>query len=698
MLNRTRNSTTNKHRHFINQEHRLSRFEINKMASIIPNQTSPSVDQDISMPQEGNLDCVGFLDLSQVKSVDSSCVESLLQAVHEKDSTVGPRSTIDISSAIKIKESEFEAQDPSQPVDDSVNEVTEASSTSASSPSNSSQVSIGQHHPHHSSSYTSYYPSYHSSYYYPPGAYYPPPPSHGGHQSYSHYYAHYPPPPGAYYPPPPYHYYAQPSNSNAPELSSGMNNSTSSTYVEKDSNLTSRSATNSKSAIKGPYSAFSTTKKKPTTSSKSLAPIPQTTKPISSKIQPNSDSTSKKRKQASEPNNGIFRMNANKKSKQLAAESKAVAAVIAAKQAKTKEMEKQELSHTVLGRRQRKNAQSRMRASKLKQRIAEIEQTDPSDRTEEEKMTLQLFEERRQRKNGRSRERAVERKKEYERIMTIPESDWTKEEKQFVQETIVAKFKKNEGDRLRRKKLKEELDSTASSISSDWESLKHIASSNMKSKQGSKRKTSTNATPEYVDSSDNYHVGNTFECKDHGEEPIHHTKDAPLTPVTQKEVYSLLESTPTNIFGSTLDPNNKADFFSLNFGLTSPTKCRDFSANMDTIDFDSLELPTDGVSILDPSMAMTLGDEVIYSPHLHRHNLNEQDHHHHPAGADYSIHQFNSIGLSPLNSPRRNRSDTIEDGQYFPSSEYDITDVKGSEAKKSGGSNAITVSFSDDSA
>lgn len=673
------------------------------MASIIPNQSSPSIVQDISMPQEGNIDCVGS-DLVQVKSVDTSCVESLIQAVDEEvtvkqtNSTVGPRSTLDIPSAVNIQESEFETQDLSQPVDDSANEVTEASSPTASSPSSSSQLSSGQHHSHHSSSYASYYPSYHSSYYYPPGAYYPPPPSHGGHQSYSHYYAHY----GAYYPPPPYHYYAQPSNSTAPELSSGINNSTSSSYLKKDSNPVSRTATNSKSATKGPYSALSTFKKKPTTSSKSLTTTtPQTTKPTSSKIQSTSNSTSKKRKQESEPSDDIFRMNANKKCKQVAAESKAVAAAIAAKQAKTKEMEKQQLSQTILGRRERKNAQSRMRASKLKQRIKYIQETDPNDRTEEEVITLQLFEERRQRKNGRSRDRAVERKQEYERIMAIPESDWTKEEKQFVQETIVAKFKKNEGDRLRRKKLKEELDSTASTISSDWESLKH-----MKSKQGSRRKTSTNAIPSYVDSSDNYHVDNSFQCQDLGQ-PFHHTKDVPLTPVTQKEVYSLLESTPTNVFGSTVDP--KADFqnlFSLNFGLNTPTKGRDFSANMDSIDFDSLELPTDGVSILDPSMA--LGDEVIYSPNLQRHNLNEQFHHH-PAGGDYSVPQFNSaglgslfvkhgLGLSPLNSPRRNRSSTI-DGHYFTSSEYDIPDVQGREAKNSGdGSKAIAVSFSDDTA
>lgn len=331
------------------------------------------------------------------------------------------------------------------------------------------------------------------------------------------------------------------------------------------------------------------------------------------------NATSTKKRKAS-PDSTIFRVSA-KRNKQQATVSKAAAAAIAEQKAKAKELEKQELSQTVIDRRSRKNAQSRMRASKLKQRIAEIQEKNPEDRTEDEIEILHIFEERRQRKNGRSRERALERKKEYERIMTIPESEWTEDEKNFVQETIVAKFKKNEGDRLRRKKLKEENDSSTSTVSSDWETAKSSASTVKSSKRG-KTKSSTLGVriPDYVNSF-------TGQPEDSSAFSFHHSKDAPLTPVTQKDDYALLVETPNDLFGSTIDPSIKTtEMFSPNFVFPSPRRhTRDFSANMDAIDFDALELPTDGVSILDPSMAMTIDDEVMFSPHLQPPTLNVND-------------------------------------------------------------------------
>jgi hypothetical protein len=109
---------------------------------------------------------------------------------------------------------------------------------------------------------------------------------------------------------------------------------------------------------------------------------------------------------------------------------------------------------TVLQKRARKNAQSRQRAAKLKERISVIQAKQPSARTPEEASILAKFEDRRLKKNGRSRERAIHRKEEFERIFSKPEDFWTEEEKAFMVETMVAKYKKNQGDRMRRKKMK----------------------------------------------------------------------------------------------------------------------------------------------------------------------------------------------------------------------------------------------------
>jgi len=110
-------------------------------------------------------------------------------------------------------------------------------------------------------------------------------------------------------------------------------------------------------------------------------------------------------------------------------------------------------SQDVLDRRSRKNAQSRARAEKLRERISVIEVK--GDRNDEEKAVYTTFESRRQRKNDRSRERALEKKEEIDRILAKPEKRRTKIEKQFLEGALNAKKRKNEGDRLRRQRLKE---------------------------------------------------------------------------------------------------------------------------------------------------------------------------------------------------------------------------------------------------
>ena len=109
----------------------------------------------------------------------------------------------------------------------------------------------------------------------------------------------------------------------------------------------------------------------------------------------------------------------------------------------------------VLDRRARKNAQSRARAAKLRERIAEIELKPAEERTEEEVHLWAQYEQRRQRKNNRSRERALEKKEEIDRIVTKLDKKRSKIEKQFLETALSAKKRKNEGDRLRRQRLKE---------------------------------------------------------------------------------------------------------------------------------------------------------------------------------------------------------------------------------------------------
>lgn len=108
----------------------------------------------------------------------------------------------------------------------------------------------------------------------------------------------------------------------------------------------------------------------------------------------------------------------------------------------------------ILDRRARKNAQSRARASKLRDRIMEIKDRPKEEMNEEELGLLEQYENRRQRKNDRSRERAIEKKSEIDRILNKPERKRTKIERQFLETALTAKQRKNEGDRLRRQRIK----------------------------------------------------------------------------------------------------------------------------------------------------------------------------------------------------------------------------------------------------
>lgn len=108
----------------------------------------------------------------------------------------------------------------------------------------------------------------------------------------------------------------------------------------------------------------------------------------------------------------------------------------------------------ILDRRARKNAQSRARAAKLRERIGEIKDKARSELSEEEKAMIEQYESRRSRKNDRSRERAIEKKTEIDRILNKPERKRTKLEKQFLETALTAKQRKNEGDRLRRQRIK----------------------------------------------------------------------------------------------------------------------------------------------------------------------------------------------------------------------------------------------------
>eukprot|EP00521_Asterionellopsis_glacialis_P018167 CAMPEP_0195300342 /NCGR_PEP_ID=MMETSP0707-20130614/27255_1 /TAXON_ID=33640 /ORGANISM="Asterionellopsis glacialis, Strain CCMP134" /LENGTH=127 /DNA_ID=CAMNT_0040363011 /DNA_START=139 /DNA_END=519 /DNA_ORIENTATION=- len=80
-------------------------------------------------------------------------------------------------------------------------------------------------------------------------------------------------------------------------------------------------------------------------------------------------------------------------------------------------------------RKERKNANSRSRAARLKKRITELKAKDAEELTEEEKQLLRNFEQKRERKNNRSKERAIEKKTEVERILKKTVSRRTQKER-----------------------------------------------------------------------------------------------------------------------------------------------------------------------------------------------------------------------------------------------------------------------------
>jgi hypothetical protein len=108
----------------------------------------------------------------------------------------------------------------------------------------------------------------------------------------------------------------------------------------------------------------------------------------------------------------------------------------------------------VINRKLRKNAQSRHRAARLREKVESIKTKAQEELEEEEARLCETVEERRARKNNRSRERALEKKAELERVMAKQESERTLDEQELYDLTIAAKRRKNEGDRLRRERLK----------------------------------------------------------------------------------------------------------------------------------------------------------------------------------------------------------------------------------------------------
>jgi hypothetical protein len=108
----------------------------------------------------------------------------------------------------------------------------------------------------------------------------------------------------------------------------------------------------------------------------------------------------------------------------------------------------------VINRKLRKNAQSRHRAARLRDKVENIKTKAQEELEEEEARLCETVEERRARKNNRSKERALEKKLELERVVAMPENERTEEEQELYDLTIAAKKRKNEGDRLRRERLK----------------------------------------------------------------------------------------------------------------------------------------------------------------------------------------------------------------------------------------------------
>jgi len=121
------------------------------------------------------------------------------------------------------------------------------------------------------------------------------------------------------------------------------------------------------------------------------------------------------------------------------------------------EQQQREQTVTRSDRKEKKNAQSRARAAKLREKICEVKDKNEKQKTDEEIRLLQIFEDRRRKKNERSRERAIEKKMEIERILAIPESEREQDDRSILGVAMKAKQKKNEGDRIRRERIKSSL-------------------------------------------------------------------------------------------------------------------------------------------------------------------------------------------------------------------------------------------------
>ena len=130
------------------------------------------------------------------------------------------------------------------------------------------------------------------------------------------------------------------------------------------------------------------------------------------------------------------------------------AAAAAARTGKRKGSTKGKSAALLREKRALKNEQARVRAARLRERIAEIEKKPIDSRTEDDIRILEIYEERRRKKNERSRERAIEKKAEMDAILAKPEKSQTKAEREKVASFLGAKKRKNEGDRLRRERLK----------------------------------------------------------------------------------------------------------------------------------------------------------------------------------------------------------------------------------------------------
>ena len=102
----------------------------------------------------------------------------------------------------------------------------------------------------------------------------------------------------------------------------------------------------------------------------------------------------------------------------------------------------------------RKNEQSRARAARLRERIADIEKKPIDARTEDDLKILEVYEERRRKKNERSRDRAIEKKVELDNIKDKPKKSRTKAEQNKLDAFLRARERKNEGDRMRRERIK----------------------------------------------------------------------------------------------------------------------------------------------------------------------------------------------------------------------------------------------------